>query len=201
MTAIDKPPKQGNESSSSVSDRKRKSEAMTDDDDDDSVESEESSAHAPVPDPADAPRVVDGIVEFKISPIISYLTCPLCLGLFRDPVTITKCLHSFCKSCLFTRFSGGVGKCPTCEVHLGYDPFKAALNDEALKDMTDKILFPDVREKDAAAEKAFYAALGMSLKPEFDKHAKEEDAAPAVMVSVWNMPTLISRMTTQSLSG
>jgi hypothetical protein len=64
----------------------------------------------------------------------------------------------------------------TCDFYLGSDPFKFALNDGALKDLSDKVLFPGVREKDDIAEKAFYAARGIRMKPECEMHAREENA-------------------------
>lgn len=35
-----------------------------------------------------------------------YLTCSLCKGYLIDAITIMDCLHTFCKSCLFTYFEG-----------------------------------------------------------------------------------------------
>lgn len=186
-SSSDEPLRKGNEISRSVSNRKRKSEALLClealTDQDNSLHSDAESAQVPDPDV----RVIHGIADFKLLPIISYLTCPLCHGIFRDPVTITECLHTFCKSCLFRAFNEGLTKCMTCDFYLGSDPFKFALNDGALKDLTDKVLFPGIREKDDVAEKAFYAALGIRMKPEFEIHAREENATPIAKVRLWNM--------------
>ena len=37
--------------------------------------------------------------------IISQLTCPICSGIFRNAIVITKCMHSFCEACLINSLS------------------------------------------------------------------------------------------------
>ncbi|CAM9855348.1 unnamed protein product, partial [Chrysoparadoxa australica] len=32
-----------------------------------------------------------------------FLTCSLCKGYLRDPHTVTECVHTFCKSCIFAK--------------------------------------------------------------------------------------------------
>jgi len=50
------------------------------------------------------------------------LRCDLCNGLFRDPVTLPECMHSFCRACLLRRMSkaGQLDTprpiCPSCGV-------------------------------------------------------------------------------------
>uniref|UniRef100_A0A8C3DN90 Uncharacterized protein n=1 Tax=Corvus moneduloides TaxID=1196302 RepID=A0A8C3DN90_CORMO len=51
------------------------------------------------------------------------LTCPICLGLYRDPVSL-NCGHSFCRQCIKNmlgaqQHSQGPYTCPMCRVHLG----------------------------------------------------------------------------------
>jgi Zinc finger, C3HC4 type (RING finger) len=42
----------------------------------------------------------DGMVAFDVDAIKEYVICGLCHGVYREPYTTIKCLHTFCKSCL-----------------------------------------------------------------------------------------------------
>lgn len=117
-------------------------------------------------EPWDPPTIVDGTtVEFALDPVRRQLTCILCGGCYRDPLTTTKCLHTFCRSCLYVAFSRGHYDCPSCDTYLGQDPTKCALPDGALRTLIDKVLFPDVIARDRRREEDFYARLGISRKP------------------------------------
>ena len=51
----------------------------------------------------------------------THLLCPLCDGYFRDAHTVAECLHTFCKTCLYTDFEKRQMRekcCPTCNVRL-----------------------------------------------------------------------------------
>ena len=117
----------------------------------------------------EGPTFSNGMVEFALDPINKHLTCNLCYGYFRDPVTITECLHTFCKSCLFYAFSHEITKCPTCSVDLGTDPVKATLSDRTLQELVDKVLFPNLCAQDMAQEREFYTSKGIRLKPEHEE--------------------------------
>lgn len=117
----------------------------------------------------DGPTFSNGMVEFALDPINKHLTCNLCYGYFRDPVTITECLHTFCKSCLFYAFSHDIAKCPTCSVDLGTDPVKATLSDRTLQKLVDKVLFPNLCAQDMAQEREYYTSKGIRLKPEHEE--------------------------------
>jgi len=107
------------------------------------------------------------MVVFSPAPLSPHLTCRLCSGYFRDPVTITECLHTFCKSCLYYAFSSGYSTCPTCNVDLGTYPFRSTLADRTLQELVDKVLFPELKQQDDEKEKLFYAKKGIELKEEF----------------------------------
>lgn len=136
------------------------------------------------------PRVINSTVNFALGPVNPHLTCRLCDGYFRDPITITECLHTFCKSCLYYAFSSGFSKCPTCEVQLGPDPMKSTLHDRTKEELVDRVLFPDIKEADEALEREFYAQKGISMKPlhrtdEDKKHSHRQDV-PVETVNVDN---------------
>ena len=111
----------------------------------------------------------NGMVEFSLASINSHLICGLCGGYYKDPYTITECLHTFCKSCLFYAVACGCHECPDCEVYLGNDPLKVAVLDHALQHLLDHIIFPDVVKEEEAQERAFYASRAIRLKPEYQE--------------------------------
>lgn len=109
----------------------------------------------------------DGMVEFSLAGIQKHLICGLCSGYYKDPYTITDCLHTFCKSCLFYSVASGCHECPLCNVYLGSDPLKVAVLDHSMQDLLDRIVFPGLAREEEEAEKEFYAERGIQLKPEF----------------------------------
>jgi hypothetical protein len=117
------------------------------------------------------PIIANGMVEFPLSNIHKYLICGLCSGYYRDPYTITECLHTFCKSCLFYSIACGCHECPDCKVFLGNDPVKVAVLDHALQELVDRIVFPEITKEEDEQEQVFYAKQGIQLKPE---HAHKE---------------------------
>ncbi|CAA9986754.1 RING zinc finger protein, putative [Plasmodium knowlesi strain H] len=49
-------------------------------------------------------------------------TCPICLCLIHDPVTLNSCFHSFCWNCLATAIQNySIDKCPSCRTKIVYD--------------------------------------------------------------------------------
>ncbi|KJP86542.1 hypothetical protein AK88_03833 [Plasmodium fragile] len=54
-------------------------------------------------------------------------TCPICLCLIHDPVTLNSCFHSFCWNCLATAIQNySIDNCPSCRTKIVYekDSFK-----------------------------------------------------------------------------
>jgi E3 ubiquitin-protein ligase RNF1/2 len=45
------------------------------------------------------------------------LTCPICLGIMRQTMTVMECLHRFCDECISKCLRWGKKECPTCRVH------------------------------------------------------------------------------------
>ena len=117
------------------------------------------------------PNVNGSFVEFHLEPVRPHLICSLCDGYFRDPYTITECLHSFCKSCLFYAFAEGFRSCPKCEISLSPDPKKKVLPDRTLEEVVNT-LFPDLKEKDEEDEKAFYEQRGIELQEQYREDTK-----------------------------
>lgn len=144
--------------------------SSNDDDDDDNSESKKLAKKRlfkPIVD-LDA-----GTVTFSTPAVHEQLLCGLCGGLFRDPFTISECLHTFCKTCIFFAFQDlGFVSCPRCKVSLNPDPFKFIMFDRTMQELVDK-LFPELKEQDMEEEKAF-----------FDNLDKGEDVALAAATAV-----------------
>mmetsp|Transcript_41437 Transcript_41437/g.129768 ORF Transcript_41437/g.129768 Transcript_41437/m.129768 type:complete len:317 (-) Transcript_41437:983-1933(-) len=117
-------------------------------------------------------RLETKYVRFKVSDINQHVTCRLCNGYFRDAHTISECLHTFCKSCLWLQLNKGEKKCPwpMCSTDLGNNPSEFIMADRDMQCLVDK-LFPHLRDQDAAGEEEFYRQKGIPLKPDQDKSA------------------------------
>jgi len=42
------------------------------------------------------------------------LTCPVCLGILHNTMTVMDCLHRFCSGCISKSLRWGKKECPTC---------------------------------------------------------------------------------------
>ena len=116
----------------------------------------------------------NGIVNFAIEGINPYIICKLCGGYFREPFTITECLHTYCKSCIFLSLHSGVGSCPTCDTDLRPDPYKRIRFDRTMNDLVHKI-FPSLEGKDIQDSIEFYERRGIKRKNEKVEKDKEEE--------------------------
>lgn len=70
------------------------------------------------------------------------LQCPLCCNLVHEATTISECLHTFCRSCIYQQLGDGENdSCPICNVSLGCSPLEKLRADHQLDDVCAK-LFP-----------------------------------------------------------
>jgi len=96
--------------------------------------------------------VLDGSeVVFQTRIMNEHLICSLCMGYLREAMTVTECLHTFCKPCIVQHFVENLA-CPTCEVNLGPTPLEKVRVDRAMQNIVDKV-FPHFAKEEAAAEK------------------------------------------------
>jgi hypothetical protein len=123
--------------------------------------------------------------EVKTSEVAPFLTCPMCSGLFRDPVTLPECMHSFCRSCLLMRLeeTGAIAEarpcCPTCGTPA--DSSRGLFVADTMLDALIDKLFPTVVAADRAAQaemegrsttaSSSSAAAADSLKPPSEDEA------------------------------
>eukprot|EP00286_Rhodomonas_abbreviata_P010148 CAMPEP_0181325990 /NCGR_PEP_ID=MMETSP1101-20121128/21239_1 /TAXON_ID=46948 /ORGANISM="Rhodomonas abbreviata, Strain Caron Lab Isolate" /LENGTH=351 /DNA_ID=CAMNT_0023434373 /DNA_START=212 /DNA_END=1264 /DNA_ORIENTATION=+ len=90
-------------------------------------------------------------VVFPTRIMNEHLICSLCMGYLRDALTVTECLHTFCKPCIYQHFMEYL-TCPTCECQLGPAPLEKTRSDRAMQNIVDKV-FPHFAKEEAVAEK------------------------------------------------
>ncbi|OAY84933.1 E3 ubiquitin protein ligase DRIP2 [Ananas comosus] len=101
---------------------------------------------------AAAAEAAEAAVMVKREVIVARVTCPLCKRLLRDATTISECLHTFCKKCIFEKLSDEeTDCCPVCNIDLGCTPIEKLRPDHSLQDIRSKI-FPFKRRKVEAPE-------------------------------------------------
>uniref|UniRef100_J3LQY9 RING-type domain-containing protein n=2 Tax=Oryza brachyantha TaxID=4533 RepID=J3LQY9_ORYBR len=82
------------------------------------------------------------------------MTCPLCNRLLRDATTVSECLHTFCRKCIYEKLNDEeVESCPVCKIDLGCTPVEKLRADHNIQDVRSKI-FPFKRKKIRAEEVA-----------------------------------------------
>ncbi|XP_059432239.1 E3 ubiquitin protein ligase DRIP2 [Corylus avellana] len=92
------------------------------------------------------------VVKVRRETIVACMTCPLCKKLFRDATTISECLHTFCRKCIYNKISDEeLECCPICNTDLGCVPLEKLRPDHSLQDVRAKI-FPFKRRKVNAPE-------------------------------------------------
>ncbi|KAJ7979941.1 E3 ubiquitin protein ligase DRIP2 [Quillaja saponaria] len=80
------------------------------------------------------------------------MTCLLCNKLFREATTISECLHSFCRKCIYKKIADqNLRCCPVCNVDLGCAPRDKIRADHNLQDLRVK-LFSCERKKAEESE-------------------------------------------------
>ncbi len=85
----------------------------------------------------------------SIAELNKYLVCKLCDGYFRDAYTVSECLHTFCRQCLYDAFNApslsSTKYCPECKASLGVKP--KVVFDRNLQACVDKI-FPEFLQRE-----------------------------------------------------
>ncbi|XP_077248071.1 DREB2A-interacting protein 2 isoform X2 [Tasmannia lanceolata] len=92
------------------------------------------------------------VVKVRRETLAACMTCPLCNKLLREATTISECLHTFCRKCIYEKLSDEeVDCCPICNIDLGCAPVEKLRPDHNLQDVRAKI-FPFKRRKVKAPE-------------------------------------------------
>ncbi|KAA8544904.1 hypothetical protein F0562_019701 [Nyssa sinensis] len=92
------------------------------------------------------------VVKVRRETLAACMTCPLCNKLLEEATTISLCLHSFCRRCIYEKLSDEeVDSCPVCNIDLGCISVEKLRPDHNLQDIRAKI-FPMKRRKIKATE-------------------------------------------------
>ncbi|KAG6586312.1 E3 ubiquitin protein ligase DRIP2, partial [Cucurbita argyrosperma subsp. sororia] len=104
------------------------------------------------------------VVRVKREIFEACMTCPLCKKLLKEATTISLCLHTFCRKCIYEKLSDEeVDCCPVCNIDLGCLPVEKLRPDHNLQDIRAKI-FPLKRRKITAPEVSPLATLPVKRK-------------------------------------
>ncbi|XP_058211810.1 E3 ubiquitin protein ligase DRIP2-like [Rhododendron vialii] len=87
-------------------------------------------------------------VAIQTETILPCMTCPICHKLFRNATTISECLHSFCKKCIYNKITREeLDCCPVCNVYLGCAPLERLRPDHYLQDIRAILFNPSTRKE------------------------------------------------------
>ncbi|KAG2728096.1 hypothetical protein I3760_01G189200 [Carya illinoinensis] len=82
------------------------------------------------------------MVKVQREKIAVCMTCPLCNKLFEDATTISECLHTFCRNCIYEKLTDEeLNHCPVCNIDLGCAPLEKLRADHTLQGLRAKV-FP-----------------------------------------------------------
>ncbi|GAB2277593.1 hypothetical protein Dimus_012301 [Dionaea muscipula] len=89
------------------------------------------------------------VVKVRRDKIAACMICPLCNKLLKEATTISLCLHTFCRKCIYEKLSDeDVDSCPVCDINLGAVPVDKLRPDHNLQDVRSKI-FPRKKKVEA----------------------------------------------------
>ncbi|KAL5224794.1 hypothetical protein ABZP36_011433 [Zizania latifolia] len=92
------------------------------------------------------------VVMVKRELLAACMTCPLCHRLLRDATTVSECLHTFCRKCIYKKLNDEeLERCPVCKIDLGCAPLEKLRADHNIQDVRSKI-FPFKGKKVNAEE-------------------------------------------------
>ncbi|KAG9452541.1 hypothetical protein H6P81_005445 [Aristolochia fimbriata] len=104
------------------------------------------------------------VVKVKRELLVACMTCPLCDKLLNEATTISECLHTFCRKCIYDKLTEEeVDCCPICNIDLGCSPVEKLRPDHNLQDVRAKI-FPLKRRKVKAPEVVSPVAIPVRRK-------------------------------------
>ncbi|XP_066356006.1 E3 ubiquitin protein ligase DRIP2-like isoform X1 [Miscanthus floridulus] len=96
--------------------------------------------------------------------LVRCLTCPLCDRLLRKATTISECLHTFCRKCIYKKLNDeDLNHCPVCNIDLGCTPIDKLRADHNIQDVRSKV-FPFKRKKVKAEEAESPITLPVKVK-------------------------------------
>lgn len=104
------------------------------------------------------------VVKLRRETIAACMKCPLCNKLLKEATTISLCLHTFCRKCIYEKLSDDeMDCCPVCNIDLGCVPEEKLRPDHNLEDIRAKV-FPYKRKYIEAPEVMPSIALPVKRK-------------------------------------
>lgn len=144
-----------------------------------------------------AKMMLGQVVKVQKERIAACMTCPLCNKLFREATTISECLHTFCRKCIYMKLTDEeLDSCPVCDIKLGCSPHEKLRADHSLQDLRARI-FPSKRKK--AREPATVSSVPEDVPSVPEALMAVPEAVP-VQESEHSVP-LIGRRKERSLSS
>nr|CAH8840541.1 unnamed protein product [Trichobilharzia regenti] len=124
----------------------------------------------------------------QLSDLNEYITCKLCKGYLIDAVSITECLHPFCKSCI-VKYSEDKRDCPVCGILIHQShPLNYMSFDRTLQDIVYKVV-PDLRRNERQRRESFYRSLGKTPPPSEDLGKENHNSGSKENGTGGNLPT------------
>ncbi|KAG8658641.1 E3 ubiquitin protein ligase DRIP2 isoform X2 [Manihot esculenta] len=124
-------------------------------------------------------KMLSQVVKVQRKKLAACMTCPLCNKLFRDATTVSECLHTFCRKCIYDKISDeDVDCCPVCNIDLGCAPLEKLRADHSLEDLKVK-LFGSKREKTQAP--AVFSSVAEAI-PSFPLEGKRKERSLSSLV-------------------
>ncbi|KGN56915.1 E3 ubiquitin protein ligase DRIP2 [Cucumis sativus] len=103
-------------------------------------------------------------VKLPTEKLMGCLTCPLCHNLFTNATTISECLHTFCRDCIYEKIAEEeLEGCPVCNTNLGGVPLEKLRADHTMDDLREKIFSCKWRKEKEPEETQLSSSSSVSL--------------------------------------
>eukprot|EP00026_Physarum_polycephalum_P012375 Phypoly_transcript_12675.p1 GENE.Phypoly_transcript_12675~~Phypoly_transcript_12675.p1 ORF type:complete len:324 (+),score=43.07 Phypoly_transcript_12675:133-1104(+) len=95
------------------------------------------------------PVVDDSFTSIAIRNLNKDLTCPICLNIIHNTLTVMECLHRFCSGCISKSLRMGKKECPTCRIPCST---RRNLRPDPNFDSLIRVLYPDLEKYEKQEE-------------------------------------------------
>jgi len=95
------------------------------------------------------PVVDESTTTIPIRTLNKDLTCPICLNIIHNTLTVMECLHRFCSSCISKSLRMGKKECPTCRMPCSS---RRNLRPDPNFDSFIRVLYPDLEKYEQQEE-------------------------------------------------
>lgn len=101
-----------------------------------------------------------------VQKILRNITCSECRGIFRNPFTVSECMHNFCEACIFKAVNSQKNesciKCPKCSIQIGtsINVYDKIIENNLLNEIIKKI-FPELGPLNNEKRRIFYSKFSI----------------------------------------